>query len=85
MAQGLALVNQGVTAAAKFRFEPTPPFEAAPYRRGWRLLGAALVWQVQNAVSLEDYAKAVKAVVVARNSASISCGGPQATPRWDSR
>ena len=36
---------------------------------------AALVWQVQNAVSLDDYAKAVKAVVVATKFGFDLCGG----------
>ena len=75
MAGGLSLVNQGVHHPCEFRFEPTPPFEAHPYRRGWRLLGAGMVWQVQSAVALEDYPKAVKTAIVATKFGFDLCGG----------
>jgi len=74
-AKGLALIEQGVHKRCDFRFEPSQPFEAPPYLRGWRLLGDEIVWQVRNAVALEDYPKAIKAAIMGAKFGFDLCGG----------
>lgn len=52
-----------------FEFRPHMPGQRPPYQVGWRLLGRALVWQIEQAVLDADYGTAVK-----RTNQAISFG-----------
>lgn len=48
-----------------FFFESTPPFQERKYRKGWRLIGNALVWKIEDAVRKQDYHAAGKLYLTA--------------------
>lgn len=58
-----------------FVFEPTEPFEERPYRRGWRLIGNAVVWKIEDAVRNQDFPLAAKLYLSALEYGFNLCGG----------
>lgn len=57
-------VTRGVGQPCTFTFSPHGPFEATPYRRGWRLLGRALTWNIQDALAQSRWDDAINATIV---------------------
>lgn len=56
-------VSMAASATAKtcrFEYTPLPPFEAAPYQRGWRLIGRCFVWNIEQALANGDATAAIR-------------------------
>lgn len=47
----------------EFEFVPHRPFERVKYQRGWRLIGRAILWRVEDGCADADYDKAISAAV----------------------
>ncbi len=59
-------VKAVMAAAGKpcdFQFVPHKPFQAVPFQAGWRLIGRAIEWQVEDGCQAADFDKAVRAAV----------------------
>lgn len=54
----LKLIKNAEGKEFDFAFQPTAPFEPRPHRKGWRLIGSAFVWQIENAVRDERFDEA---------------------------
>ncbi|MGV3615521.1 MAG: hypothetical protein ACO1SV_09330 [Fimbriimonas sp.] len=60
---------------SEFRYVPRVPFSAAPFQRGWRLIGRSLRWQAEEAAAKGDYDRAIDAVLVATRFGFDLTGG----------
>jgi hypothetical protein len=59
-------VQQVLNATKKtcdFEFVSHKPFKAVKYQRGWRLIGRAILWTVEDACQAADYDKAISHAV----------------------
>ena len=60
----------------EFEFVAHKPFDKVPYQRGWRLIGRAITWRVEDACQGNDYDKAVAAAIAGtRFGFDLSGGG----------
>lgn len=68
-----------VSAASRkrceFRFAARKPFTAAPYQRGWRLIGRSLRWKAEEAAANGDFDTAIEAALVATRFGFDLTGG----------
>lgn len=58
-------LNQATGISCQFVYRCAGAFEAHPGSRGWRLLGRALVWMIEDAVERGDFSSAVRTCLVA--------------------
>lgn len=61
--------------SCEFKFTPRPPFEVAPYHRGWRLIGHCLRWRIDAAIEATDYDTAVETLLAATRFGYDLTGG----------
>lgn len=73
--KALDSVVSGAKKQCQFEFVPTPPFQAPPFQKGWRLLGRGLVWKIEDACEAGDYDKAIRYLTVATKFGFDLCGG----------
>src|SRR5687767_14705881 len=59
MSDALAKLSTASGRKCLFQFRPHKPGERPLYQKGWRLLGRALVWQIEQAVIDANYPVAV--------------------------
>lgn len=59
LVEPLRLVQDAANKTCSFRYDGVRPFEVAPYRRGWRILGRAIVWRIEKAVAEGNYDAAI--------------------------
>lgn len=59
LAEPLRSVQFAAKKTCSFRYDGVRPFEVAPFRRGWRILGRAIVWRIERAVAAEDFDAAI--------------------------
>ncbi len=59
------LVLQGSAYPCTFEFQPHRPFENPPYRQGWRMLGRAMAWQIQDSIEHGKLDQAITGVILA--------------------
>lgn len=60
MQGALSRLEAAATRKCVFQFRAHMPGRRPPYQEGWRLLGRALVWQIEQAVIDGEYGAAVK-------------------------
>lgn len=65
LAKPLAKVDGAGGKPCRFEFQPTEPFAQKPYRAGWRLIGLALGWRIQNDVRDERMDDAIRHTMIA--------------------
>lgn len=75
LARTIARVETATRSNCRFEFRPTAMGQTAPYRAGWRLLGRALVWRVEEAAALHEHDQAVRRFLVATKFGFDLCGG----------
>lgn len=68
-------IRRGSREPVTFAFRPVGPFEPGPFRRGWRLLGRALVWQLEEALEGRRWEEAVATYGTALRFAFDLTGG----------
>lgn len=56
-------VIEGTKKPCQFEFVAHKPFEPVKYQRGWRLIGHAIQWKVEDGCQSADYDKAIEAAV----------------------
>lgn len=75
LAPSIRLVDQGTRRGAQFAYRPVPPFQAAPKRAGWRLIGRTLAWRIQESVKAGRYDAAVADVLITTRFGTTLLGG----------
>jgi hypothetical protein len=78
LAPALSKVFAATSRSCRFEFQPTGPFDTKPYRSGWRLLGRAIVWRIEAAISTGDWSRAVTWTIAATRFGSDLSGGDAA-------
>lgn len=71
-------VSRAVNREVEFVHTPIGPFDPAPFRPGWRLIGLSMAWRVEAAVQQGDWRKAVNQAVTAVRFGVALCGGAAA-------
>jgi len=74
-APALRLVASASRQACEFEYVPRRPFEPAPYQRGWRLIGRAMRWRIEEAAQAERWGEAVSETVLATRFGFDLAGG----------
>jgi hypothetical protein len=74
-ADAVRAVSSASRKRCEFRFTARKPFTAAPYQRGWRLIGRSLRWQAEEAAANGDYDAAIDAALVATRFGFDLTGG----------
>lgn len=75
--RAMATLRRAASRRCEFQYRACRPFTPVPYRRGWRLLGHVLSWQIMNAVKVGDYSQAVSSAVLATKFGfDLTGGGP---------
>ena len=69
MGDALSRVQRAAGRKSLFQFRTHKPGQRPPFQKGWRLLGRAMVWQIEQAAIDGDYKTAAK-----RTSEAISFG-----------
>lgn len=73
--QAIEMVQRGTRARGEFPFVPREPFTVAPRQMGWRLIGKALVWRIEDAANASDYDRAIVLTGVATRFGFDLSGG----------
>ncbi len=73
--QPLQLLDNLAGKEFRFEYEPTAPFESKKYRSGWRLLGQAMVWRIEDAKRQEDFDAMVRFTLTASRFGADLTGG----------
>ncbi len=63
IAQRVKAVMAASGKPCEFQFVPHKPFQVVPFQAGWRLIGRAIEWQVEDGCQAADFDKAVRATV----------------------
>lgn len=71
----LAVLAKASKLKSQFRFTPVSPDRAPENQRGWRLLGRALAWRIESAVSRKDFDPAISDLAVATKFGFDLCDG----------
>jgi hypothetical protein len=74
----MRLVEQAGSRKCAFVFEPAEPFQQQPYRNGWRLIGYAMTWRIEQLVEAERYPEAVQQCLVLTRFGIDLTGGSSA-------
>ncbi|MCW5943553.1 MAG: hypothetical protein KIS66_15080 [Fimbriimonadaceae bacterium] len=78
LTEPLRLVQASARKTCAFRYDGVRPFEVAPYRRGWRMLGRAIVWRIEKAVAAGEYDAAISDLGLATKFGFDLSGGATA-------
>jgi hypothetical protein len=62
LSSALSKVRRGTALACAVEFRAVAPNEPRPYEAGWRMLGRALQWHIEDAVLADDYDRAISAL-----------------------
>lgn len=65
LAPALRRVRKAAQSPCDFKFVSQPPFASVPNHAGWRLIRISLVWQVEAALSKDDFDTAISLVGLA--------------------
>ncbi|RYG38940.1 hypothetical protein EON81_02300 [bacterium] len=67
LSKDLAPATDGAKSilGARFAYEPVGPFTERPHRKGWRAIGRAMVWRIEDAISANKPPEAVEAFLTA--------------------
>ncbi|CAN5497786.1 hypothetical protein BH11ARM2_BH11ARM2_30810 [soil metagenome] len=60
-----AVEQAASVGGAPFVYEAPGPFDKRPYREGWRIIGKAMVWRIEDAVAAHKPPEAVQAFLLA--------------------
>lgn len=71
----LADVIKATRLPCHFEYTPHPPFVAPPYHVGWRLMGRALKWSIDDACAAANYDLAIDDLIVATRFGFDLTGG----------
>lgn len=75
LAKALNRVLTAYKNRCEFQFTPSQPFDAPKYQEGWRLIGRAFVWKIQEACEQEDYDQAIRYTTIATKFGFDLTGG----------
>ena len=74
-AGAVGLVQQAVGQSGEWIHTPHAPFTSRSEQAGWRLIGRALVWRIEDALDRKDDAGAVGLAIVATQFGADLCSG----------